>query len=502
MKRKIFSAILAVSIAVGMSTASYSYTNKVPFKDISGHWAEELLVQKYNEGLITGYLDGEYRPDDKIEKSELVTIINRCFGLAKSDKNEYADISGDEWYISESAKAKYYGYVKGKEFEGNKKITKLDAINMIGNLLDLETNEKSGKFNKLSYLDDEDKKMLNRFSEMGFLKGIGKKDMYVNDLLSRAETMSIVDGVLGYIVKTQDDVETIPEDSKVSIIGKNITIKDKKINDLYVSPGVSTQVKIENVQINNTMTIACDTTVEIVKSNVDKIDIKTKNKDCKLNVLNNSNIGEINVGTNADLTVGNDSNINVLVLKSEKTNIDLKKVKVGRIKILGEASIQTEKETKIGDVRIESDTEIKGEGAIKYTYIKKGDVKLETPPTNYRVKTGLKADINGKQVDDSNDKPKSREDETSEVGVIPTTLNVVGPENISIGDTGNLIVAIGPVGVTNTDVTFSSSDESIATVSDGTVTALKEGVVQITVTSVANSSLKYVFEIHVWPRIS
>ena len=73
------------------------------------------------------------------------------------------------------------------------------------------------------------------------------------------------------------------------------------------------------------------------------------------------------------------------------------------------------------------------------------------------------------------------------------TVKAIEPESITLdrpsaelteGDVITLTAMVSPDNATNKDVSWSSSDESVATVSDGVVTALKPGVAVITVTTV------------------
>ena len=48
------------------------------FTDIQGHWAYRYIVSASNSGWITGYEDGTFRPDMAITRAEAVTIINRA----------------------------------------------------------------------------------------------------------------------------------------------------------------------------------------------------------------------------------------------------------------------------------------------------------------------------------------------------------------------------------------------------------------------------------------
>ena len=47
------------------------------FSDIDGHWAQEAINQAANEGIISGYPDGTFRPDNNITRAEAISIINR-----------------------------------------------------------------------------------------------------------------------------------------------------------------------------------------------------------------------------------------------------------------------------------------------------------------------------------------------------------------------------------------------------------------------------------------
>jgi uncharacterized repeat protein (TIGR02543 family) len=50
----------------------------MPYSDVpSGHWASGYIVSAYNAGIILGYPDGTFRPENPISRAEAITIINR-----------------------------------------------------------------------------------------------------------------------------------------------------------------------------------------------------------------------------------------------------------------------------------------------------------------------------------------------------------------------------------------------------------------------------------------
>lgn len=52
--------------------------------DYTGHWSEKTMEKAIKAGIIEGYEDGTYRPDQAVTRAELVTILDRL-GLIKEE---------------------------------------------------------------------------------------------------------------------------------------------------------------------------------------------------------------------------------------------------------------------------------------------------------------------------------------------------------------------------------------------------------------------------------
>lgn len=48
----------------------------------------------------------------------MITLVNKYFGLKEKSDENYTDVSGDNWYVQETAKAKYYGFFSSQIFKG------------------------------------------------------------------------------------------------------------------------------------------------------------------------------------------------------------------------------------------------------------------------------------------------------------------------------------------------------------------------------------------------
>ena len=96
--KKIISALLA---AVMFSTVAYAH----PFSDVSGHWAEEEIEYGYENGIISGYGDGLYKPNNSITRAEFIKML-----VASLAENFGFDI--DKYETDEHWAAKYAGFAE------------------------------------------------------------------------------------------------------------------------------------------------------------------------------------------------------------------------------------------------------------------------------------------------------------------------------------------------------------------------------------------------------
>ena len=100
------------------------------FSDISGHWAADLINKAASAGIILGFKDGTFRPDQNITRAEAIAIFNRVLGRAP-DKDHLLDnmitwpdnMDTNAWYyanMQEATNSHDYDRVKaadGTEYE-------------------------------------------------------------------------------------------------------------------------------------------------------------------------------------------------------------------------------------------------------------------------------------------------------------------------------------------------------------------------------------------------
>ena len=104
--------------------------NAEVFSDLSGHWARQSIEAAASLGLINGFPDGSFAPDEPITLSELLSML---VPLVTGERPEISD--NEDWYIPYAQTAFECGILKSfthNELEG---FYETPAIRILANVL-------------------------------------------------------------------------------------------------------------------------------------------------------------------------------------------------------------------------------------------------------------------------------------------------------------------------------------------------------------------------------
>ncbi|HAA30365.1 MAG TPA: hypothetical protein DCE56_25105 [Cyanobacteria bacterium UBA8553] len=66
--------------------------------DIKGHWAEPFIEILFDEGVISGFKDGSFKPDAKMTRAEYAALLVKAFNPApKRDAKNFTDVAANYW---------------------------------------------------------------------------------------------------------------------------------------------------------------------------------------------------------------------------------------------------------------------------------------------------------------------------------------------------------------------------------------------------------------------
>jgi len=83
------------------------------FPDLQGHWAESLILSLVDKGIISGYPDGTFKPDQPVTRAEFSAILCRALGISPSEmSSNFPDLQG-HWAEKYVAPLVEKGFIKG-----------------------------------------------------------------------------------------------------------------------------------------------------------------------------------------------------------------------------------------------------------------------------------------------------------------------------------------------------------------------------------------------------
>lgn len=142
---KIFSLILIFILSISQFTWAESY------KDIESHWSKPYVIQGIEEGWIKGYEDQTIRPNEKITRSEFISILSRILNLERFNlkvSSQYDDLDTQSWSKKSIESAEAVNMLRhtftGPNLYPNKEISRAEAANLLGYSILLNTFEKNG----------------------------------------------------------------------------------------------------------------------------------------------------------------------------------------------------------------------------------------------------------------------------------------------------------------------------------------------------------------------
>ncbi|NQT29266.1 MAG: S-layer homology domain-containing protein [Candidatus Saganbacteria bacterium] len=121
----------------GLELVPVSEKTSLAFSDVpTNYWAATSIREAVELGVVKGYPNNTFRPNESVTRAEGVTIIARFAKLPESRLLElpFSDVPGRHWAISEISSAKEAGileYLVDKPFEPNKKLTRAETAEIL-----------------------------------------------------------------------------------------------------------------------------------------------------------------------------------------------------------------------------------------------------------------------------------------------------------------------------------------------------------------------------------
>lgn len=195
--------LLVLFLFCGFFMFSLPAMAAVNFTDIAGNWAENDIVYIAEKGLIQGYEDHRFMPENKITRGELITILanDAKVNLSSYDKaSGYRDVDS-HWAKKAIVWGTSVGVVNGyadKTFGPDKNITRQELSVMIYRYtlavskIDLPQKNAAVTFNDDANIGSWAKTAVAKMQRAGIITGYGDGKFLPNNNATRAEAVTML----------------------------------------------------------------------------------------------------------------------------------------------------------------------------------------------------------------------------------------------------------------------------------------------------------------------
>lgn len=189
----------------GTGTMTTPTTPVVPvptFSDIFNHWATDAITQAASIGFVTGYADGTFRPDQMVSRAEFVTMLAKALALTDTGKSvDFKDSKQipvyAQTFVSQAVQVGILSGYEDHQFRPNQQISRAEMAVMLSRAMGIEVNEAA----KLTFLDASKTPKwavpsIAAITEAGLVHGVGGNRFAPNQSATRAEAATWIISLL------------------------------------------------------------------------------------------------------------------------------------------------------------------------------------------------------------------------------------------------------------------------------------------------------------------
>lgn len=236
--------------------------------DIAGHWAEDVITQWENAGMISGYEDGTFRPNNSVTRAEFVIMMNNALGLTETGEVSFSDVQPGNWFYNAVAIAVAAGYCSGYEdgtFKPSATITRAEAAVMIANAAGLEQ-DATGAAGFTDSIPAWAQGSVGAVVKAGFMSGYPDGTFAANQSITRAEAVSSLNRVIGGVTANDVVVKEATEIADQTIDGNliidaaltdgKVTVKNTTVKgNIVVRGGAADALTLDGVTLNGKLIV-------------------------------------------------------------------------------------------------------------------------------------------------------------------------------------------------------------------------------------------------------
>ena len=326
--KRFISIVMAAMMIISMIPFTAFAADETTASDLSGHWAENVITEWMDYGIINGYEDGTIRPNNKITRAEMTAMLDRVMDYQTKADNTFSDL-GDSWYTDVILKGNAAGVISGYP-DGTVKpdatITRQEAVAMFSRVLSLDTkNAPEATFTDNADVADWAKDAVNAMAAADYIHG-SDGHFRPNDGITRAEVVTILNNIFDKLYQKAGEY-TGDVDGSAVINTDQVTLKDMTISgDLIIAEGVGDgHVVLDNVTVDGKLIVRGGGENSVIikgDSKINNISVERIDGAVRVAVEDNASVNAVLID-NGGQDVKIEGTIDTVNVASANVNVDI-----------------------------------------------------------------------------------------------------------------------------------------------------------------------------------
>lgn len=345
--KKAISLLLAAALMLTMLALPAAAEETAGYEDTNGHWAQSQIDEWTENGVIGGYKDNTFKPDNGMKVSEFVTTMVNTLGLTEaSTGNPFKDLDSNEWYAKNLLIAHKAGILLGDDkgrCNADSYINRERALVIMGRALKIEPvkNPNLSQFGDGAKVSDWAAPMMAALVERKIVQGTGKDMLAPQATINRASAITALNGAVTTYIHKPGDYQV--EDGGIVLVNTtgDVSLSGELSSDLLVVPGASgSMITMDNLAVSGNVYVqAPDAALLIKNSEINgTVAVEETASGTVLDVGAGSTVNKLTTAADEVAVTGSGELKSAEVLGGDKVSIDTKGTEVSVDKNAGEVT--------------------------------------------------------------------------------------------------------------------------------------------------------------------
>ncbi len=228
--------------AVPLSAAA----DTVTFKDVpSDHFAKDAIARWSGYGIISGYTDGRFKPNEPMTRAQFARVLTGVLGLTDGDiANTFTDLPANSWYTPYILRAVKAGILSG-DGKGhalpNKAITREQAFSMLARAVHLTPvktpDEILDRYGDGDVVGGWARTMVSAMVDAGYVSGTGKNLLTPKHNITRGAVIYLLDVLFPVLASENNELYSLTEHGYAAVCANHLTTLTGTGKRVVVVPG-------------------------------------------------------------------------------------------------------------------------------------------------------------------------------------------------------------------------------------------------------------------------